>query len=306
MILSFFLFHSNVRSLRKNLNQLLACISRHQQAYDIIAVSETWLQNTETALIPGYIFSSLPRVARTRGGGVAFFVKEDIVFEVVHTASISDEHIEALFIKLPCSLISGVVYRPPSTAMTPFLDKFESVLVQITHKHTGRIVILGDFNIDLAWDTHNDYTLLLESFSLHNIIREPTRITSTSSTLIDHALCNIDSGVCAGVYSDPIADHLPIFVVLQNQSSVNANLCPKIRTKVNYVLLRSILEQTNFYALYNHDINNEYQNFVHTLKNAAIQSAESRTNSRYGEPVCPWMTIESNFRRTERERQLVS
>lgn len=37
---------------------------------------------------------------------------------------------------------------------------------------------------------------------------------STSSTLIDHALCNCQSDGYAGVYPNPITDQSPIFVVI--------------------------------------------------------------------------------------------
>lgn len=96
--------------------------------------------------------------------------------------------------------------------------------------------MVGDFNIDLVCDTNVNYRLLLESFNLRNLVIEPTRITSTSSTLIDHVLCDIDIGVFAGVYTDPLTDHLPAFVVLQKELISNAKLIrPVPRTKITMI-----------------------------------------------------------------------
>lgn len=146
------IFHCNARSLRKNFNSLVGHISQHVPGFDVIAVSETWLQNNETIVMHGYNLLSLPRDAHTRGGGVALFVKENIVFQVLSPASVSDDVIEALFVKLDCGVIVGVVYRPPGLLVKSFLEKFEAVLTELTNGRSDRIVVVGDFNIDLAGD----------------------------------------------------------------------------------------------------------------------------------------------------------
>ena len=50
------------------------------------------------------------------------------------------------------------------------------------------IILMGDFNIDLLKESHskNKWTDMYPTFELKQTISEPTRITSTSKTLIDH------------------------------------------------------------------------------------------------------------------------
>jgi hypothetical protein len=47
------------------------------------------------------------------------------------------------------------------------------------------------------------------------VIFLPTRITPTSSTLIDHIFCNFEQIVRSGVFDERISDHFPIFVLLK-------------------------------------------------------------------------------------------
>ena len=50
------------------------------------------------------------------------------------------------------------------------------------------IILMGDFNIDLLKESHakNTWTGMYSTFELKQTVSEPTRITSTSKTLIDH------------------------------------------------------------------------------------------------------------------------
>ena len=53
---------------------------------------------------------------------------------------------------------------------------------------------VGDINIDLNSNLErsplSDYLLLLQSNALFSLITKPTRVTNTSSTVIDHILIN--------------------------------------------------------------------------------------------------------------------
>lgn len=68
--------HCNIRSARRNLDQFCAHLSRHSFVYDVIALTETWLKDGESAHVPGYTLLSLPRKSSSRGGGVALFLKK--------------------------------------------------------------------------------------------------------------------------------------------------------------------------------------------------------------------------------------
>ena len=117
------------------------------------------------------------------------------------------------------TLLFGSVYRPPS--QKNFLKNFKLSLDRIGHR--SNIIIMGDINIDLSAcnksDTNkklmHDYNLLLMSNNLTNIIKDFTRVTSESLTLIDHALMSDTSKLIhSNVYDPSISDHNLIYLVL--------------------------------------------------------------------------------------------
>ena len=56
------------------------------------------------------------------------------------------------------------------------------------------LVILGDFNHDiLETNTSSAFLRIISKYNLQNIIKEPARVTNTSSTCIDLLLTNLTS-----------------------------------------------------------------------------------------------------------------
>ncbi|XP_042142180.1 uncharacterized protein LOC120837910 [Ixodes scapularis] len=282
--------HCNVRSIHKNGDVLLAFLSQHSFTYDIIGITETWLKSDDHFDIPGYVVGSLPRNAVHRGGGVALYIKSSILFNALPHLTCSTNDIEALFLELCYGVVVAVVYRPPDSSMSLFLNKMEDILTFISQSNK-KSVICGDFNIDLCKTVPSDYLLLTQSFNFTNVITESTRVTPDSSTLIDHILCNQDAHDGAGVYETNIADHFPIFIFLPINAEETPHLStPHLRYRINYELLHRKLSAFNFDLLFNSDINIEFGNFITVLKTAIADSSSELRKPHYSEPICPWMT----------------
>ena len=76
-----------------------------------------------------------------------------------------------------------LIYRSPSSTLVWF-DEFVVMMDRVQNsKHHNEILLLGDFNSSNPIQ-HGLSTLSL--FNLHQCIQSPTRVTSTTSTLIDH------------------------------------------------------------------------------------------------------------------------
>lgn len=43
----------------------------------------------------------------------------------------------------------------------------------------------------------------------------PTRVTCTSETILDRVLTNIPTDMTAGVFDEPVTDHIPTFVTFE-------------------------------------------------------------------------------------------
>ena len=58
---------------------------------------------------------------------------------------------------------------------------------------------------------------MLRSNAFHSIVDKPTRVTATSSTLIDHILTNnAISQITPSILNSDVSDHFPTFVLIKN------------------------------------------------------------------------------------------
>ena len=77
-------------------------------------------------------------------------------------------------------------------------------------------IYLGDTNCDMLDLTNNDtknLKRLLTKFNLAQLIKSPTRMTTTSKTIIDHIITNRSGAVSkSGVLACGISDHDVVFM----------------------------------------------------------------------------------------------
>lgn len=217
------LFHVNSRSLSKNLDNLVTTLSLLSIKFDIVAITETWLNsnsNPHVFNIPGYHFECRSR--QGRAGGVALYLNDIFSYNVNDDFSIfEDGCFESLFIEVQVqtnpnlkNIIIGVIYRPPNqNNINKFLEYYERTVSQIVSKGFT-CFILGDFNLDLL-NKHSEYVQsflnLNSTYLLYNLIDQPTRIAANSNTLIDNIFTNSIHSNTSGIIIDDISDHLPVF-----------------------------------------------------------------------------------------------
>ena len=211
--------HVNCRSILGKLNEITNLLE--QLSVDILAVSETWLDEPSVDLIHirGYNFVHRSRTTG-RGGGVGLFVKDQLDYQSVELIDNSMHHhsYESLFLRFPQSngsyFLSGVVYRPPGKDLEEFNTEFGQLLDALTSKNKD-MFILGDFNIDLLnahLHAHTNYfSDMMSSHHLLPAISQPTRVTATSSTLIDNIYSNRPFKIIKSVILvADLSDHLPL------------------------------------------------------------------------------------------------
>ena len=140
--------HLNARSIIPKMEELNILAGTTNAA--IIAVTETWLDNTisdNEVCIPGY---GIQRKDRNReGGGVCIFIRNNINFNRRCDIDKDDLEFLAIDIMLPKSkpILLRVWYRPPRDNM--FYAKLEEVLSSCTNLFRQECYILGDFNTDI-------------------------------------------------------------------------------------------------------------------------------------------------------------
>ena len=162
----------------------------YENNVDIFCVTESWLLpvGDEAKCVdlapPGYRTLSFPRCSR--GGGIAFVVRESLVPHLTTTSSFPFQHSSFELAHLSINLRQHrlhlfCLYRPPPNKKNKlsdnlFIEEFPSFL---EHCNTikGSPVIVGDFNIHVDVPTDpltTRFTALLNDFGLHQAVTFPT------------------------------------------------------------------------------------------------------------------------------------
>ena len=123
------------------------------------------------------------------------------------------DNLEAICVEIrkpsTAPFIVCTIYRPPSASV----DSFATIgqLVKTIDDENKEFYILGDLNanmLDTSNNATNNLNSIMESYQLSQTINTPTRVTTTSSSLIDVCLTPTPTKLI------PIAisDHYMIFV----------------------------------------------------------------------------------------------
>ena len=232
--------HLNIRSLKNRSHsiQVKNLVSEHD--FDILTLSETWLNgsvdNSEIS-IPGYTIKRLDRQNKT-GGGVCVFIKEIYkVKQLSKLSSISSGGFHQLWLSIQInkykSFIVCTAYRPPDCPLDCFDQELsESFISALT---LGKdIFILGDLNCNVLDISDGNARALMDfcsTFNLTQVIKQPTRRTDLSETLIDVIIVTNKYLVkTSGVRPVTISDHDLAFITLNLKCR---------RSKPVYVIRRS-------------------------------------------------------------------
>ena len=98
--------------------------------------------------------------------------------------------------------IIGIVYRPPSGNIEACLGEIHRTLDIIQDSENSEVTLMGDLNINYKNRNSTSFKLLKEieqDFGLKQLIKDPTRITLKSSTLIDLILTDCTCVSVSGV-----------------------------------------------------------------------------------------------------------
>ena len=166
-------------------------------------------------------FSVFQRLWRL--GGVGMFIDESIDYCILKKTS--NKAFQVLWTELSFvnkkNVICGIFYRQHNSP-----EIFQSYFDETIEKRASsgkHIVIMGDFNIDLlncaSSSYSHDFLSSLQSCFLFPSIDKPTRVRSTSPTLIDNIFIlfiNTPDQVvaCGNIISD-ISDHFSQFCILK-------------------------------------------------------------------------------------------
>jgi len=299
---SFSCIHFNIRSLSKHFDQFNANLSNIERNIDVLAISETKLNNNSVSNIslPNYDFFN--DNSDTMAGGVALYVAKHLRSHQRLDLRLNTPQTESCWIEFEeskaKSVIVGCIYKHPNASINEFTDELDAKIKEFrNNKQT--VYILGDFNIDLLkYETHlptENYVNMLFSNSFFPLITKPTRITDHTATLIDHIYTNnLSANISAGIAAMDISDHLPVFCINSNSNHTihNNNAYYRDYSKFDKEKYLQDLKNTSWDESLSKDVNEFTSNFSEKLqeiinKHAPLKLASHRKTKIMSKP---WLT----------------
>ena len=119
------------------------------------------------------------------------------------------------------SFLICFVYRPPDSPSI-WYKNFEKEIINASIMNK-EIIFLGDLNIDYLKPVPTSWETILTTHGFFQMITEPTRVTTTSVTLIDHIYTtNPENFTDIKVPYYAISDHYPICCTNKSKSCQNS------------------------------------------------------------------------------------
>ena len=209
----------NIVSLLKKIDEIN--FSMTNKFIDLIAFNETRLDPNITDNMVSLDGYDVIRKDRSRnGGGVCIYLRSSINYKI--RKDLVPPELEAVCVEIikPHSkpFLVTTVYRPPSS-LPEFFDDFEKLIKAIDNENK-EVYILGDLNCNML-KTDKDASIptkkiksLYELYQLTQMIDEATRVTMTTSSLIDHIVTNTPEKISdSGVIHTGISDHSLVFAI---------------------------------------------------------------------------------------------
>ena len=205
--------------------------SKYFTIFQVLGITESRLKEANplaiNIILPGFTYEHTP--TKSANGGTLLYIKNGINYKLGPDLNINkDKELESIFIEIITknskNIIVGCIYRHPCMHPQEFNSLFlKSLTNKLSKESNKKIIILGDFNIDLIkTNTNNNASEFLDiiySSYLIPHITSPTRLSSRSHTLIDNVISNvITEDTISGNVINTIPDHLGQFLILPYHS----------------------------------------------------------------------------------------
>lgn len=210
------IIHQNIQSIGNCVNRLEKFIQDFPDCF-FVCLTEHWKTDAQLSnfgINNFYLAEAVCRKIENQHGGSAIFARQGTQLKSLkHITALSEEGI------CECSVcqftVNGqeavimCVYTPGGVAMD-FLRCLEGILSKFV-LFPGHIFLVGDFNIPMhEKDNSREKELLfslLNSYNMFPMVKEYTRVTKVSKSLIDNIFTNYPENCEVKVHHNLISDH---------------------------------------------------------------------------------------------------
>ena len=180
--------HLNVQHLLPKIEELKSLLYPPSNELDIFGYTETFLKSyipKSQIGIEGFKCERRDR-KRKSGGGVVIYINQNISYK--RRTDLEVDNVEIIWIEtdIPHTkpILIGCLYRPESKAS--WYTDFEIMMDFVFKAQSNEIILMGDFNLNLLGKPNQRWLDCINTYQLEQVIIEPTRVTATTQTLIDH------------------------------------------------------------------------------------------------------------------------
>ena len=293
----------NIRSFHANADSFLSNFCS-KTLPSIFVFSETWFTHETTAgKIPNYKEYHTIRHGKS-SGGVSIYAKNNLKSRIFSEYSYCNENIELCCVNVTegnLDLLILGVYRPVSGDINLFLLHLETIFTDLSSR-SKKIMILGDMNLDMLKNNSNtcSYTELMHSYHFQCLVSKPTRFPTRygdQASLLDHVWINEFNYSNGGILLDTTTDHLPLYIVISLDKSINTDervlISFRENSDFNKISFSNALCSINWNEYKSTDADIYFNNFVNLLNSLYCKHFPLKSKSiSKNHSLNPWMNAD--------------
>ncbi|KOB78238.1 putative tick transposon [Operophtera brumata] len=283
---SFRIISQNIRSVHKNLDDFGVFISRTKLDFDLIFLTECWLQGSGS-LPPLDYFNAYQTCKHiNQNSGVIAYIRNNVADVSVYEPIVDEA--DCLVVRIGSDHAFICVYRSPSfSSIAKFLNSLSILLFSL--ETVPNVYVLGDLNIDICKNnTDNRSDEYLDLLATHGLLPShvyPTRLIKC----YDHCFVKSNTKVITAVCDSSVTDHKCIYLaispvqpLIKRQRSFN-----KVNHKKAFDLLLKVNWDTILMEL---DPNKATELFFHTVSGVINKCTQLLTVPNRRLTLQPWIT----------------
>ena len=297
--------HQNIRGLTNSFPSLEAFVYKEGSKIDVLELSEPHIVEGDESSVNAGLFEleGYTLIKRNRshgkGGGVAMFVKNFVKFKRRHDLEnpLLEIIVIEIFIKNAKSILVGCYYRPPEGSNylpSNYNDLFNEHLANFSNNK--EVILMGDFNVNYnSHSCNEEFKSIITANGFKQIINEPTRVTDTTSSVIDLVFANCPVNITqAHVIISSLSDHNMIGAVrkINNFKHPSHTINCRNYTKYDNQKFRNDVSEIDWSPVNNsNDVNVAVTHFNSALRKSIDSNApliEKRVKGR----ECKWLNAE--------------
>lgn len=293
---NFTIFHQNIRSVNKNIDEFKILLRQVSTNIDCIILTETWkIENIDIYKMPNYeiIYNN---GCFNKSDGVIVYIRNNIKY-TYNIIVKNGVHVIEMVLNLNNRKIKIFpIYRSPASCILTFNNDIKALL-ENSHKNYDYTILIGDLNIDILENKEytNDYLNILSENAFISAVNCVTRKSGQEGSCIDHAFIKSPTEldfVIPMVIKTNITDHYTtaLQIIFPEKQNI-PNLKPRYRNILNMDKFSEILSQKDWSELYqceNAESATEY--FVNFLQNEINKCTSKIKIKRINKKRKDWIT----------------